>query len=379
MGKSLRVGALAGLVVLVGATRQTQPDLGFTCFPADNPWNWDITGLSVQPGSDTYVSSMGGVAGASAPIREDYSFYYSVVPGTQALVDITLGIYADESDKGPAFGSPAPGFELSPGDVSRFPYPNGAPIEGGGDAHVLVIDKDNKLLYETYQTTGGPPWTAACSAVFNLNSNALRPDGWTSGDAAGLPIFPGLIRYDEVASGQIPHALRVTCPSTQNKHLYPARHHAGSANTSLPPMGLRLRLKASTDLSTYTGEALTILNALKKHGLIVADNGSSWYISTTVDTRWSGTNITQIRKIHGSDFEAVTSVDGSGNPILPVGGGGGGPPPPPPPSPSGGSSSGGGGGGGCGLLGAELLLVGLALKSRPRKKSDGDASGVAVY
>ncbi|HVE40445.1 MAG TPA: hypothetical protein VNM14_11185 [Planctomycetota bacterium] len=364
-----RIAGLLALTCLLGAAmpRQTQADLGFNCFPADNPWNWDITGLSVHPGSDTYVSSMGGVSGASAPIREDYSFQYSVVLDAQPNVDITLGIYADESDPGPLFGSPV-GSPLSSGDVSKFPFPNGAPIEGGGDAHVLVIDKDNKLLYETYQTSGGPPWTASCSAVFNLNSNALRPDGWTSGDAAGLPIFPGLIRYEEVAAGQISHALRVTCPSTQNKHLYPARHHAGSANTNLPPMGLRLRLKAGTDISGYTGAAKTILNALKKHGLIVADNGSSWYISTTVDTRWSGTNITQIRNMHGSDFEVVTSVDASGNPVLPVGGGGGGPPPPPPPS--GGSSSGGGGGGGgggCGLLGAELLLVWLAARSRPRK------------
>jgi hypothetical protein len=359
-----RFAGLLGLAVLLGAAtpRQTQPDLGFTCFPADNPWNWDITGLSVHSGSDTYVNSIG----AAAPIREDYSFQYSVVVDAQPNVNITLGTYADESDPGPLFGSPTPGNELSPGDVSSFPFPNGAPIEGGGDAHVLVVDKDNKLLYETYQTAGGPPWTATCSAVFNLNSNALRPDGWTSGDAAGLPIFPGLIRYEEaVAPGEIPHAFRVTCPSTQNKHLYPARHHAGSANTNLPPMGLRLRLKASKDISGYTGVARKILDALKKHGLIVADNGSAWYISTTVDTRWSGTNITQIRNMHGSDFEVVTSVDASGNPILPVSGGGGGPPPPPPPS--GGGSSGGGGGGGCGLLGAELLLVWLAARSRPRK------------
>ena len=364
MGRSARVAALATLVCLLGASRQSQPDLGIPVFPADNPWNWDISGLAVHPGSDTYV----GAIGSGTAIREDYSFYYSVVPGTQPDVAITLGAYASESDPGPGFGSPAQGHELQAGDVSSFPYPSGAPIEGGGDAHVLVIDKDHRLLYETYQTAGGPPWTATCSAVFDLQSNAVRPDGWTSADAAGLPIFPGLIQYEEVAAGQIGHALRVTCPSTQNQHLYPARHHAGSANTSLPPMGLRLRLKATKDLSGYSGAALTILSALKKHGLIVADNGSAWYISTTVDTRWSGTNITQIRNMQGSDFEVVTSVDVSGNPILPVSGGGGGPPPPPPPSggaPSG--AGGGGGGGGCGFLGAEFLLFWMAAKSRPRK------------
>ena len=239
--------------------------------------------------------------------------------------------------------------------------PPGASIEGGGDAHCLVIDKDNHLLYETYQTSGGPPWTAGCGAIFNLQTNDMRPDGWTSADAAGLPIFPGLIRYDEVASGTITHALRVTCPSTQNAHLYPARHHAGSSGANLPPMGLRLRLKASKDISGYTGAAKVILTALKKYGLLVADNGSPWFISTTVDDRWSGTNIMNIRDMVGSDFEVVVSVDSSGNPILPVSGGGSGPPPPP----GGGSSGGGGGGGGgCGLLGLELLPLVLLRKFR---------------
>ncbi len=367
MGKGARWIALFALICLPGAARPAANSLlGFPLFPADNPWNWDISGLSVHPGSDAYIASIG----ASAPIREDYSFYFSVVDNTQTDVNVMLGAYADESDPGWDFGSPVSS-PLSPGDIATYPFPNSAQIEGGGDAHVLVVHKIRKRLYETYQTAG-PPWSATCGAVFKLDANDLRPEGWTSGDAAGLPIFPGLIRYDEaVTDGQINHALRVTCPSTQNRHIYPARHHAGSANINLPPMGLRLRLKASKDISGYTGAARQVLDALKKYGLIVADNGSAWYISTTVDPNWSSTNITQIRNMHGSDFEVVSSVDASGNPILPVSGGGGGPPPPP--APTGGSSSGGGGGGGgggCGLLGLEITVLWL-LKRRRNRMGDG--------
>jgi hypothetical protein len=361
--------SLAGiLVVLLGAARQSQPALSIPVFPADNPWNWDISGLAVHPNSDNYIATMvDSTHGLSTPIREDYSFPYSVVSAGQANVTVTFGSYFDESDPGPGFGSPAGGTG-STGKKGSYPIPAGAPIEGGGagDAHVLVINKDTALLYETYQTSGGPPWTAACGAVFDLNSNAVRPDGWTSGDAAGLPIFPGLIRYDEVSAGAITHALRVTFPTTQNHHIYPARHDAGSSGGNLPPMGLRIRLKASKDISGYTGEAKVVLTALKKYGLLVADNGSAWYISTTVDSNWTSTNIQQIRKMVASDFEVVTSVDASGNPILPVSGGGSGPPPPP----GGGSSNasggggGGGGGGGCGLIGLELLPLLLLRRAR---------------
>jgi hypothetical protein len=356
MGKRAKVLLLSAAACVLGAAPQQQPDLGIPVFPADNPWNWDITGLAVHPNSGTYVASIG----ASTPIREDYAFPYSVVLNAQADVAIPFTLYADESDPGPLFGSPADG-TLSTGSQGMYPFPSGAPIEGGGDAHCLVIDKDNRLLYETYVTSGGPPWSAACGAVHDLNSNAVRPDGWTSADAAGLPIFPGLIRYEEIAAGQISHALRFTCGPTQDAHLYPARHHAGVANTNYPPMGLRFRLKASKDISGYTGAARVILEALKKHGMIVADNGSDWYISTTIDSRWASTNITQIRDMVGSDFEAVVTVDASGNPILPVSGGGSGPPPPPPPS-----GGGRGGGGGCGWTGLEALLM-LALVRRSRR------------
>lgn len=360
MGKSARVAAAAALALILGAAphRRQQPDLGISVFPADNPWNWDITGLAVHPNSANYINTIG----AATPIREDNAFYYSVVPDAQLNVDVAFNQFEDESDPGPGFGSPPDG-TLSTGSKGSYPIPPGAPIEPGGDAHVLVIDKDNALLYETYATSGGPPWTAGCGAVFNLNSNAVRPEGWTSGDAAGLPIFPGLIRYEEIAAGQITHALRFTCSPTQNAHIYPARHHAGLAGANNPPMGLRVRLKASKDISGYTGAARVILEALKKHGLLLADNGSDWYISTTVDPRWPSTNITQIRNMVGSDFEVVVSVDATGAPVLPVSGGGTGPPPP---AGGGGSpsSGGGGGGGGCGITGLELLLLWAATRRR---------------
>lgn len=372
MAKITRLPLAAALAFLLGAARQ-QPPLTIQVFPADNPWNWDISGLPVHPNSDNYIASIG----AGLSIQEDYSFYYSVVSASQADVNVSFNPYADESDPGPAFGSP-PGGTTGPvyHNSGSYPIPAGAPIEGGTDAHLLVINKDSSLLYETYLTSGGPPWTAGCGAVFDLTSNAVRPDGWTSADAAGLPIFPGLIRLDEVSTGTISHALRVTCSSTQNAHIYPARHHAGSPGANLPPMGLRLRLKASKDISGYTGAARVVLDALKKHGLIVADNGTSWYISTTVDpTNWLSTTIKQIRDMKGSDFEVVTSVDSSGNPILPVSGGGSGPPPPPGGGPSGGGS-GGGGGGGCGLLGLELLALPLI---RRRRQSDGVGGSLQVY
>jgi hypothetical protein len=361
MTEVLRIAGAVVLAALLAPARYQQPVLGIPVFPADNPWNWDISGLSVDTNSATYINSIS----SPAPIREDYSFYYNVVPGTQPKVDVAFTLYPDESDPGPGAGSPVNG-TVSYGSKGSYPFPPGAPIEGGSDAHCLVIDKDNHLLYETYQTSGGPPWSASCGAVWDINSNAVRPDGWTSGDAAGLPIFPGLIRYEEILAGQITHALRFTCNNTQNKHIYPARHHAGPANVNYPPMGTRVRLKASKDISTYSGAARIILDALKKYGLILADNGSNWYISTTVDDRWAPTTITQIRNMQGSDFEVVQSVDALGAPILPVSGGGVGPPPPPPVvggGPSGGGG-GGGGGGGCGLLGLELLALGFLRRRR---------------
>jgi hypothetical protein len=355
MGRGRRIGALAFLLLLAGRTpAPVQPFLnGVQVFPPDNPWNWDIRGHAVHPNSANFIATIG----SGTALREDYAFHYVVVPGTQPLVDVAFTAYPGQSDPGPGFGTP-PNGTLGTGSKGRYPIPPGAPIEPGADAHVLVVEKDTGLLYETYATSGGPPWSAACGAVFDLNSNALRPDGFTSADAAGLPIFPGLIRWEEVQAGAINHALRFTCGSTRDEHWYPARHDAGSPGANRPPMGLRVRMKAGVDLSGYTGAARVILEALKKHGLILADNGSNWYISTTIDDNWAASTIRDIRDFHGSDFEVVQTVDGSGNPIPPSG---------PFVPPAGGGS--GGGGGGCGLTGWEplVLLLLSARSGRPRR------------
>jgi hypothetical protein len=220
---------------------------------------------------------------------------YVVVAGSQAKVPVTFQ-YDDESDPGP------------------YPIPADAPIEGGpngsGDRHVLVIDRDAWKLYELYDArpvNGGQSWTAGSGAVFDLNSNALRPAGWTSADAAGLPIFPGLVRYDEVVERkEIRYALRFTCPSTRRAYVPPARHWASSStNAALPPMGMRVRLKAGFDVSPYPANVRVILNAMKKHGMLMADNGSAWYVSGAPDPRWSDDELATLRNVRARDFEVI--------------------------------------------------------------------------
>ena len=355
MGQGARIAAAVALLAgLLGTTpQQQQPDVSIQIFPSDNPWNWNISGFTVHGSSAAIIAQIGG----STPIREDYAFPYSVVQNGQPDVKVSFDQYPDESDPGPGEGTFLADGTLSTYSSGYYPIPKDAPIEGGGDRHCLVIHEGRKLLYETYVTRKAP-WRAACGAVFNLDANHVRPDGWTSADAAGLPIFPGLIRYDEAIAGPITHALRFTCSPTHNSYLYPARHHAGISGADLPPMGTRVRLKATKDITGYSGVARNILEGLKTHGMILADNGSAWYISTTLDDRWGSTNITQIRDMVGDDFEVVITVDGGGNPIQAVNGGstvvtaapGSGPPAP-------GGGGGGGGGGGCGLLGLELLLL----------------------
>jgi hypothetical protein len=202
--------------------------------------------------------------------------------------------YADESDPGP------------------YPIPDDAPIEGGsqstGDRHVLVLDRDNCVLYELFDASPNPDgsWHAGSGAVFDLNSHDLRPAGWTSADAAGLPILPGLARYEEVASGEIDHALRFTAPKTRRDYVWPARHHASNLTApQYPPMGQRFRLKAGFDVSGFSNDAKIILQALKTYGMMLADNGSAWFISGAPDERWNNDVLRELHQVHGSDFEAV--------------------------------------------------------------------------
>jgi hypothetical protein len=266
---------------------------GCAIFPSSNAWNQDVSNLSVHANSETYITSIGRNNKLHPDFGEnlEYGIPYNIVPAGQKKVPINFTDYGDESDPGP------------------YPIPDNAKIEGGGDSHVLVLQTGECKLYELFGASknnqGG--WNAASGAMFNLTSNALRPEGWTSTDAAGLPVLPGLVRYDEVASGQITHAIRFTAPRTQNGWIHPATHAAGSNNSSLPPMGLRLRLKASFDTSSYTGQAKVIVEAMKKYGIILADNGSAWYFQGASDSRWKDEELNQLKQVPGSAFEAVNT------------------------------------------------------------------------
>lgn len=268
-------------------------------FPADNPWNTHIAAEPVDPNSAQLIASCGdrglhpdfGTTWDGAP----NGIPYVVVHGDQTPVPVAFD-YAAESDPGP------------------YPIPPDAPIEGGsasdGDRHVLVVDVDRWTLYElfaAYPHDGGARWTAGSGAVFDLSSNALRPDGWTSADAAGLPIFPGLVRYDEaVERGAIEHALRFTCPRTRRAHVDPARHHASSSDDpALPPMGMRVRLKADFDTTGFPVEVRAILRAMMTYGMLLADNGSGWYVSGAPDPRWDDDHLATLRNVPSSAFEVV--------------------------------------------------------------------------
>jgi hypothetical protein len=277
--------------------QRTDAPTGCTIFPADNPWNTDISGSKVHANSTAFISAIG----ASTGLHPDFGTVwngapngipYLVVPGNQPLVPVTFDV-DDESDTGP------------------YPIPLNAPIEGGpsgsGDRHVLGVDLNNCQLYELFAAyPQASSWKASSGARFDLRSNKLRPIGWTSADAAGLPIYPGLVRYDEVKSGAINHALRFTVDSSQKAYVLPATHYASSStNASLPPMGLRLRLKASTNISTFSKDNQVILTALKKYGMFVADNGSAWYISGAPSSSWNDEDLANLSKVKGSDFEVV--------------------------------------------------------------------------
>lgn len=265
---------------------------GCQVFPIDNAWNRDVSTLSVHPNSDTYINSIGRTSHVHPNFGENqsYGIPFEIVSGGQQKVPITFTAYGDQSDPGP------------------YPIPADADVEVGGDAHVLVVDKATCKLYELYSanknaTNAG--WSADSGAVWDLSTGALRPQGWTSADAAGLPILPGLVRADEVLAGEIKHAIRFTAPRTQQAYILPATHAAGSNNAAYPPMGLRVRLKANYDISSFTGQALVIARALKKYGMILADNGSSWHIDGATDSRWKDDELNQLKIIPGSAFEAV--------------------------------------------------------------------------
>jgi hypothetical protein len=248
-----------------------------------------IAHIPVDPNSDRYIAAIG----LGSHLHPDFSIPYVVVPGSQPRFPVTFD-YADESDQ------------------CLYPIPPNPPIEGGpssqGDRHVLILDRDNWQLYELFHVRQeGENWHAASGATFDLNSTALRPAGWTSADAAGLPILPGLARYDEIVEQrEIRHALRFTAKRTQRAYVYPARHWASRSNDpNLPPMGLRVRLKASYDISRFPPSAQVILSALKKYGMILADNGSNWFISGAPDPRWNSEDLATIKRIKGSDLEVV--------------------------------------------------------------------------
>jgi len=285
---------------------------GTTCpaFPADNAWNTPITGLPVNPDSATWLAAMSASTtdlhpdyGPSGNKSEPYGIPWQIVSPTQALVPVKFSD-PGQSDKGP------------------YPFSATTPIEGGpkatGDRHAIMVNPTTCTLYELYDAyfKAGGKSTAGSGAIWSLNSNHLRPAGWTSADAAGLPILPGLVNYDEVKAGAMDHAIRFTAQCTQKSYLWPARHEAGQANASCPPMGARFRLDASFKLPVSQCSAMcqTVITTMKTYGLILADNGSNWYFQGTADTRWTYSEVDQLKAIPASDFVAVDEACLQGSP-----------------------------------------------------------------
>jgi hypothetical protein len=319
---------LVAVAALTAAAAQGKPVPGApSCpmTPSDSFWHADVSALPVHAQSSAWIASVGATAGLKADFGSGtwnggpIGIPYTTVPGTQPRVPVSFD-YADESDPGP------------------YPVPADAPIEGGsgstGDRHVLLVDRDACRLWELYAAypqSGGASWTAGSGATWDLNSNAMRPLGWTSGDAAGLPILPGLVRYDEVAAGEIDHVIRFTAPRTYN-YVWPASHKASSGGTSDPPMGAWFRLKANFDIGGFSAQNQVILRALKKHGMVLADNGSSLFMSGVPDASWNNSDLNLLRNVPGSAFEAVdvSSLKVSSTSYAVAGGS---PPPPPPPPP----------------------------------------------
>lgn len=306
MSRSLTIGCIslavlfASVCVAVAAQPTVKGAKHCKVFPADNAWNQPVDALPVATDSRRLVDSIGAQATAHADFGSGkwegapIGIPYVVVSSKTKKRKVSFG-YADESDR------------------VRYPIPRNAPIEGGrkssGDRHVIAIDKSHCRLYELYAAypkAGGRRWKAGSGAVWSLKSNKLRPSGWTSADAAGLPIYPGLARYDEVARGAIEHALRFTAPRTRKSYVYPARHQAGSSDDpELPPMGARIRLKQSVDIASFPKQSRVILSALRRYGAILADNGSAWYFSGAPDSHWNNDDLHSLGRLSGSDFEVV--------------------------------------------------------------------------
>lgn len=295
---ALLLSTLSGLVQHGYAQQRIGP---CTVLPANNIWNTPVDGLAKTANSTTLVTTIG----ATGALKADFGsglwnggpigIPFVTVPGTQAKFPATF-LYADESDPGP------------------YAVPLNAPIEGGaasdGDRHAIALDRDNCVLYELYRAfPQSSSWKADSGAIFDLKSNALRPATWTSADAAGLPIVPGLVNYDEVLTGEVRHAIRFTAPRTRRAFVWPARHYASSlTGAEYPRMGERLRLRADFDVSGFPPEVQVILRALKKYGMILADNGSAWYLSGAPDARWNNDNLRTLARVKGADFEVVDAT-----------------------------------------------------------------------
>jgi hypothetical protein len=286
---------VSSLVVLaalaVSSPAGAAPVPGTTCevFPANNVWNMNVSNLPVHPRSRAWMRS---AHAGTALLHPDfggasYGLPYDVVDGSHATVDVDFR-YADESDPGP------------------YPFGPDIRVEGGSDEHALMVNADTCTLFELYDAhwNRGDP-DAGSGAVFHLGSNELRPRGWTSADAAGLPILPGLVRYDEVAAGGIDHAIRFTVDCTGRRYLWPARHQAGVADPGCPPMGARFRLRTGFGLAGFSADARVVLRAMKRYGMIVADNGSNWYFQGTTDERWTDALLGQLKSVPASAFVAV--------------------------------------------------------------------------
>jgi hypothetical protein len=298
MSRAARLLCLAGLALLLGASSaQGLPLPGApacSIFPSNNWWNQRVDSLPVAPNSAAVIKTIGPGLGLHADFGSGLwngspiGIPITVARGSRAKVRVSFQ-YASESDPGP------------------YPIPSNVKIEGGSDRHALLVDRDNCRLYELDALQKrGSRWNAGSGAIWSLKSNGLRAAGWTSADAAGLPILPGLARYDEVARGVIDHALRFTVVHTRRAYVYPARHYASALiDPNLPPMGLRLRLKASFDTSRFPPQARVVLAALKRYGMMVADNGSNWFISGAPDPRWNNDDLHTLGSVQGSNFEVV--------------------------------------------------------------------------